>query len=285
MKDVVLITGCSSGFGKLTAETLARKGYIVRASMRNSKTNNREAANELESIAKKEKLNLKVVDLDVLDSSSVKKAVDSIVADAGKIDVLINNAGAAFTGITEAFTEEQALKQFDTNFFSILRLNKAVLPSMRKNKKGLIISISSVAGRVVFPFFGLYCATKFALEAMTESLRYELADLGVDSIIVEPSAYPTPIINKSVLPEDKKITSEYGDIAQRQVHIQEAFDKMFASAHPPDPQEIADVILHLIETPFGKRPLRTIVGNDFGANKINSVVNAVQHDALHALGL
>lgn len=284
-QKTVLITGSSTGFGKLTALTLARTGYCVKASMRNTTTSNRAAAQELEATAKKEKLDLSVVELDVLDSRSVDKAVDHIISQKGKIDVLMNNAGAFYLGLTEAFTEKQMINQFNTNVFSMMRLNRAVLPHMRQKKSGLIISLSSVIGRMVVPFAGLYCATKFAVEALAESLRYELAPLGIDSVILEPSAYPTPIGSKTSTPEDQKVVAGYGATNSLQNKIPDAFNKIYTSAHPPEPQDIADAVLRLIKMPAGERPLRTVVGNDFGCKKINAASESVQKNVLRMFGL
>jgi NAD(P)-dependent dehydrogenase (short-subunit alcohol dehydrogenase family) len=284
-KKVVLVTGSSTGFGKLTVETLARAGYAVRATMRNVRGSNRAAAADLEGLAKAENLDLKVVELDILDSESVKAAVAQIVSESGRIDVLVNNAGVAYAGLTEAFSEEQVLKQFDTNVLSMIRLNKAVLPHMRKKSSGLVINVTSVIARIVFPFYGLYCASKFAMEAISESLRYELAGLGVDSVILEPSAYPTPIYASTTSPADQEVVAEYGAIANLQNQIGEGFKAMFDGPNAPNPQDVADAVLRLIETPAGERPLRTLVGNDFGVNNINATAHAVQTGALQAFGL
>ncbi|HWC20356.1 MAG TPA: SDR family oxidoreductase, partial [Terriglobales bacterium] len=170
----VLVTGTSSGFGKVIAETLSRKGYQMFASMRNASGRNSSARNELLDLAAREGLALSVIDLDVTDDESVERAVAQVIADAGKIDILINNAGYALWGLTEAFTVEQAKQIFDTNFFGIVRMNRAVLPHMRRQREGLIIHITSAAGRGVLPGMGLYTATKFAVEALAECYRYEL---------------------------------------------------------------------------------------------------------------
>jgi len=185
MPKTILITGASSGFGRDTAETLFRAGHTVYASMRGAQGKNREAAEALR------KLGIKTVELDVTDDASVEAGVKNALAEAGKIDVLVNNAGIASVGVTEAFTAEQAKVIFDTNVIGLLRVTRAVLPSMRKRRDGLIINIGSVLGRVTFPFFGIYGASKFAVEALTDSLRYEVSQLGVEVVEVQPSGYPT----------------------------------------------------------------------------------------------
>ena len=163
MPKTVLITGASGGFGRDTAETLFRAGHTVYASMRGAQGKNRKAAEALR------KLGIKTVELDVSDDASVKAGVKKVLAEAGKIDVLVNNAGIGSAGVTEAFTAEQAKVVFDTNVIGLLRVTRAVLPSMRRKRDGLIINIGSILGRVTFPFLGIYGASKFAVEAMTAS--------------------------------------------------------------------------------------------------------------------
>src|SRR5256886_10115489 len=166
MSKTILITGASSGFGRDTAETLHRAGHTVYASMRGVQGKNREAAEALR------KLGVKTMELDVSDDASVKAGVENVLAEAGKIDVLVNNAGIASAGVTEAFTTEQAKAIFDTNVIGLLRVTRAVLPSMRRRHDGLIINIGSILGRVTFPFIGIYCSSKLAVEALTHSLLY-----------------------------------------------------------------------------------------------------------------
>src|ERR1700733_11881757 len=246
---IVLITGCSSGFGNLAAVTIARAGYPVYAGMRDIKGRNRQVAEKLENLAEREKFALHVVELDVTAADSVKAAATKIESEAGRVDVLINNAGTLYSGVTEAFTEEQVRQQFETNVIGVVRMNRAILPGMRQRRRGLLIHVTSVIGRVVFPFDGIYCASKFAVEAIAESLHYELAELGVDSIILEPSAYPTPIGTKVFGPDDTKCATEYGAVNKHQDQLVSKLTSMFSSETAPDPQEVADAMLKLIELP------------------------------------
>src|SRR5437899_924890 len=181
MSKTILITGASSGFGRDTAETLWRAGHTVYASMRRAQGKNREAAEALR------KLGIKTVELDVSDDASVEAGVNKVLAEAGTIDVLVNNAGIASVGVTEAFTAEQAKVIFDTNVIGLLRVTRAVLPSMRQKRDGLIINIGSVLGRVTFPFLGIYGTSKMAVQALTDSLRYEVSQLGIKVVKVRPS--------------------------------------------------------------------------------------------------
>ncbi|MDQ6708368.1 MAG: SDR family oxidoreductase [Acidobacteriota bacterium] len=281
----VLITGASTGFGKLAALTIARSGHEVYASMRDTAGRNREPAGELNQIARDEGLRLRVVELDVTVNDSVQAAVKRILADSGRLDVLVNNAGHMAIGITEAFTEEQSRQQMEVNFFGPVRLCRAVLPHMRQRRAGLLVHVTSVAGRVLFPACGFYCASKFALEAYAEVLHYELTGFGVDSVLVEPGPYPTRLLANSPGPADQDRVNSYERISSIREMFSESFRQFFASDQAPDPQEVADAILRLIQTPAGKRPLRTVCGPDYGAIAINRQIAPIQADVLRALGM
>src|SRR5262245_56349353 len=208
MSKRILITGASSGFGRDTAKTLHRAGHTVYASMRGAQGKNREAAEALS------KLGIKTVELDVCDDASVEAGVKNVLAEAGKNDVHVNNAGIASAGVTEAFTAEQAKVIFDTNVIGLLRVTRAVLPSMRQRHDGLVINIGSILGRVTFPFFGIYGASKMAVEALTDSLRLEVSRLGVEVVEVQPSAYPTNMYATIQTPAGIDVTKSYGEVGQ-----------------------------------------------------------------------
>ncbi|UPG84062.1 SDR family NAD(P)-dependent oxidoreductase [Luteibacter aegosomatis] len=166
MSKTVLITGASSGFGRDTAETLAKAGHRVYAAMREPAGRNRQPAEALRA------LGVEVVELDVTDDVSVERGVASVLAQAKHLDVIVNNAGIGSAGVSESFTADQARALFEVNVFGVQRMLRAVLPSFRRQGQGLAINIGSILGRVTFPFFGLYGASKFALEALTDSYRY-----------------------------------------------------------------------------------------------------------------
>ena len=285
MSKTVLITGSSTGFGRDTVETLARSGYRVFASMRATGGKNREHAEALRSLAAAENLNIDIIDLDVTSSVSVERAVAYVLENAGRIDVLINNAGIASAGVSEAFTPEQAQALFDTNVFGILRTTRAVLPSMRQRREGLVINVGSILGRVTFPFFGIYGASKFAVEALTESFRYELSQLGVDVVLVQPSAYPTPMYSNAQQPGDADRGGEYGDIGEIPGKMFAHFMQVFQAANGPNPHDVAEAITDLIAQPKGKRPFRTVVGAPFGADVVNAQSEPVQNRVVEGLGL
>jgi NAD(P)-dependent dehydrogenase (short-subunit alcohol dehydrogenase family) len=171
MKQTILVTGSNSGFGRLIVETLAHQGYQVFAGMRAVAGKNAPAAEELRALAQQEHLALYPVEIDVTDDASVEQAIAAMIGQAGRLDVVVNNAGVSYSGPLEAFTLEQVQQQFATNVLSVLRVNRAVLPQMRQQGSGLLLHIWSIAGRLALPFLGLYGATKFALEGLTESYR------------------------------------------------------------------------------------------------------------------
>ena len=279
MSNVILITGASTGFGRDTAETLARAGHAVFASMRDIEGKNREHANALAMQG------VQVVELDVSQDDSVDAAVSAVLAKAGRIDVLINNAGVASAGVTEAFTPDQAKVVFNTNVVGVLRTNRAVLPAMRRQHDGLIINVGSILGRVTFPFFGVYGASKFALEALTDSLRYEVSQLGVDVVLVQPSAYPTPMYANVQQPADAGRASDYGAVGQIPGAMFQHFMTTFQGPNAPDPHDVAEAIARLIATPKGERPARTIVGAAFGSDVVNAQTAPVQAQVVESLGL
>ena len=280
-KQVVLITGSSTGFGRLFAETLARKGHIVFATMRDPGGRNAKNASEIRALAEKDLLPIHVLELDVTDDASVGRAVDAAVAKGGRIDVAINNAGYYLSGLEEAVTTEQAQRLMDTNFFGPVRVNRAVLPHMRRQRSGVLMHISSGAGRVILPSAGLYCASKFALEALAEAYSYELASQGIESVIVEPGAYETPVFGNTVTAADQARTTTYGALQQMPAKVNAAL-----SSSAGNPQEVADAVLQIIETPAGEKQLRYFVSpRNYGVEEINALTKQVQANVLEAFGL
>ena len=279
MSKVILITGASTGFGRDTAETLARAGHAVFASMRDIEGKNREHANALAMQG------VQVVELDVSQDDSVDAAVSAVLAKAGRIDVLINNAGVASAGVTEAFTPDQAKVVFNTNVVGVLRTNRAVLPAMRRQHDGLIINVGSILGRVTFPFFGLYGASKFALEGMIDSYAYELSQFGVEFVLVQPSAYPTNMYASAQRPADAGRAGEYGEIGAIPGKMLETFMGMFNGPNAPNPHDVAEAVAKLMATPAGERPDRVVVGTAFGADAANAAFAPIQQQVVDGLGL
>jgi NAD(P)-dependent dehydrogenase (short-subunit alcohol dehydrogenase family) len=278
----VLLTGSSSGFGFLASTTLARRGHRVFASMRDPAARNADAASSLERCAREENLELRVIELDVRDESSARAAVEAVLREAGRLDVLVNNAGAGCHGILEAVSIEQARDLFETNVFAVLRMNRAVLEHMRSRRSGLLIHISSGLARFILPFYGAYAASKAAVEVIAETARYELAWAGIDSVIVEPGPYGTRFFESAEAnrPSDQIRASEYGELYRLGLEL--------ASRRPPlgDPVEVAQAIAELVDMPAGTRPLRTTVGGAAGrAARLNDAAAELQRTVLEQTGL
>ena len=279
-EKVVLITGCSTGLGRVTAETLARTNCRVFAGMRDIQGRNTSHAREIQALAERESLPLSPIELDVNDDASVNRAVTEVIRAARHIDVLVNNAGLTIRGLAEAVTVEQTRRIFETNVFAVQRMNRAVLPHMRHRGSGLLIHISSQGGRVVLPGLGTYCASKAALEALVEAYHYELAGQGIDCVLVQPGAYATAIGQNAVKAADEPREASYGPGSEIPKTLMANLGKR------KDPQEVADAVLRLIESPAGKRPLRTDVGvtGDFVA-RLNQFTGQIQEGILDVFGL
>jgi NAD(P)-dependent dehydrogenase (short-subunit alcohol dehydrogenase family) len=283
MKNVI-ITGASSGFGKLSALTLARKGFKVWATMRNLNEQNKENKEELLAIAKSESLRIEVIDLDVTNQESVNKAIKIVIETDGKIDTVVNNAGLMYVGIAEAYSMEQVKYQFDVNFYGVLRTVNAVLPHMRKQKNGLIINVTSVAGRLNFPHFSIYGASKHALESYSESLSYEVAPFGVEVKIVEPGPFGgTNLLYSGPKEANTEIFDAYGEHKNTPKTILNNLNNFYKSDDALDPQIVADAIAKLIETPKGKKGMRVVSGLDYGTIDLNERLSKVQTKLVESL--
>jgi len=270
---VAIVTGTSTGFGNLTAALLAEAGYRVYGTMRDTAGRNAAAKAALEARG------VRVYELDVTDQASVDAAAAAILADAGRVDVLINNAGTAHMGITEAFSAESVERQFATNVIGPVRINRAFLPAMRKQRSGHVVFISSNVGRMVLPFMGVYGASKFALEALAEALAYELHPIGVDVTIVQPSAYATNVFNAAIGPDDPARAAEYTETLPALDLLMSRFE------NAGDPIDVARAIVAVVNAPAGQRPLRISVPADAPSATVNAVVEPVQTGMLRALGL
>jgi NAD(P)-dependent dehydrogenase (short-subunit alcohol dehydrogenase family) len=199
----------------------------------------------------------------------VQRAVEAAIGSAGRIDVVVNNAGAGAVGPIEAFSIDQIKGLFDLNAFGPLRVNKAVLPLMRKQGSGLIIHVTSTLGRILPRTGGLYPATKWAVEGLAESLRYQVEPFGVDVVILEPGSFPTPAMTKAMIASDEAVTAEYAAVASP---VQRRAAEPSRDYKPPDPQDIADAVKKVVDLPAGQRPLRVVVGPVFteGVDEFNA---------------
>ena len=249
MEKVALVTGSSSGIGFETALALARENYFTYASMRNTGK-----AGKIQEIAKKENLNLKVIELDVDKEDSIKSAVKKIQEQKGRIDVLVNNAGYGLFGCIEDITMDELKAQFQTNFFGVVSLIQEIAPIMRKQGSGIIVNVSSVAGRIGFPGTPAYISSKFALEGLSECMRYELSPFGIKTIIIEPGVIQTNFFSSMKVAYGKP-GSPYKEITEKVMNGV----KMMAEMGTP-PVEVAKTIMKAIKT---AEPLpRYVVGSD-----------------------
>src|SRR5262249_12738459 len=231
----------------------------VFASMRDIGGKNRAQAEALRNEG------IRVVELDVANDASVERAVNEVLSQAGSIDVLVNNAGVASLGVTEAFTPDQAKVVFNTSVVGLLRTIRAVLPTMRKQGDGLIVNIGSIVGRVTFPFWGIYGASKFAVEAFTDSLRYEVSQLGIEVVLVQPSAFPTPMYTNVQQPADTERTNAYGAVGEIPGAMFKHIMTTFQAPNAPDPHEVAAALAKLVDLPQGSRRGRPVGGSAFGS--------------------
>ena len=250
MEKVAVVTGTSSGIGFETALALAREGYYTYATMRDTTK-----SDKIKELGKKDNLKIDVLELDVDDENSVKTAIQKILDQKQRIDVLVNNAGWGLWGCVEDVSIDEFKAQFDTNFFSIIRLIQEVGPTMRKQGSGTIVNVSSVVGRIGFPASPAYISSKFALEGLSESLRFELAPFGVNVVIIEPGVIKTNFMKNMRMAEKSESDTVYRDITVKVVSGVKMMAEM--GTHP---KEVADTIVKAVKD---EKPLpRYIVGND-----------------------
>ena len=250
MEKVALVTGSSSGIGFETSLALARNGFHTFATMRDLGKDEK-----IKQIIEKEDLSIEILELDVDSEESVNQAIKTVSEKKGRIDVLVNNAGYGMWGTVEDVSIDEFKKQFETNFFSIIRLIQKVAPIMRKQNSGNIVNISSVAGRIGFPVSPAYISSKFALEGLSESLRFELMPFGINVIIIEPGVIKTNFFDSMKMSEKSQQDSTYKEITDKVISGVKMMAEM--GTHP---KEVANVV---IKTLGEEKPLpRYVIGND-----------------------
>jgi short-subunit dehydrogenase len=252
-QKVAIVTGSSTGIGYATSLLLARNRFHTYATMRNIKK-----SGDIPQIANKERLPLQVIQLDVNDIASIRNSIEKVESENKRIDVLVNNAGYGLIGAFEDLSVEEIKAQFETNFFGVIRLTQQVLPIMRKQKSGMIVNVSSGAGRIGFPGMSAYVSSKFALEGLSESMSYELEPFGIKVIIIEPGVIRTNFKKNSVISKkslDNSSISPYSSIIQK---MDASISSIIEHATPPE--EVAKAILHAVTS--NNPELRYLVGND-----------------------
>jgi NAD(P)-dependent dehydrogenase (short-subunit alcohol dehydrogenase family) len=288
-KKIILITGASSGFGRLTAEALARAGHTVYASMRDIAGRNARNAAELAAMSAREGADIRTVELDVQSESSVNAAVEKVIAESGRIDVVVHNAGHMVFGPAEAFTPEQFAQQYDVNVLGAQRVNRAALPHMRAAKQGLLVwvSSSSVVGGTP-PYLSPYFAAKAAMDTLAVQYARELARWGIETSIIVPGAFTkgTNHFAHSGRPADEARAAEYE--AGPYKNFAEELQPKLAATVPDDadPAGVAEAIVNVVDTPFGERPFRVHYDPaQDGANVTFTVLDRIRAEMLHRIGL
>jgi NAD(P)-dependent dehydrogenase (short-subunit alcohol dehydrogenase family) len=288
MKQVIVVTGASSGFGRLSANALAKAGHIVYASMRGTTGRNAAQVVDVEKFARDNCVDLRAIELDVGSQESVDAAIANIVAEQRRLDVVIHNAGHMVFGPAEAFTPEQLAELYDINVLSTQRVNRAALPHLRKQGKGLLVwvSSSSSAGGTP-PYLAPYFAAKAGMDAMAVVYARELTRWGIETSIIVPGAFTggTNHFAHSGSPVDRARVAEYE--AGPYAGFGEQIQKAFAAIVPPeaDASSVADAIVRVVDTPFGKRPFRVHIDpTEDGADVAFAVIDRVRKEMLHRVG-
>ena len=285
--QVILVTGASSGIGKLSALSLATAGHTVYASMRGVTAKNAAKARELRDWSFARGLDLRVVELDVLSQDSANGAVATIVAEQGRLDVVMHNAGHLVVGPTEAYTPDEISAVFDTNVLGAQRVNRAALPVLREQQRGLLLWIGSTTTRGGFPpFLGPYAAAKAAMDSLAVTMSWELARFGIETSIVVPGAFTsgTDHFANAGKPSDGDVAAAYG----RYVGLMDQIGARLTALMPPeaDPQAVADEVVRVVGLPHGERPFRSVVDfMDDGAAAVTEVAERVRVDFAERIGI
>jgi NAD(P)-dependent dehydrogenase (short-subunit alcohol dehydrogenase family) len=289
MKQVILVTGASSGFGALAARALAASGHTVYASMRETKGRNAPQVAEVARHAAEHGVDLRTVELDVASTPSVEAGIATIIADTGRLDVVIHNAGHMSFGPAEAFTPEQFAELYDINVLSTQRVNRAALPQLRKQGRGLVLWVSSSSARGgTPPYLSPYFAAKAAMDSLAVSYAGELARWGIETSIVVPGAFTrgTNHFAHSGKPADAVRAAEYD--SGPYAGLPEQALKGLAALEPADADaaSVAEAIVRIVDTPFGKRPFRMHIDpSQDGAEIVNGVADRVRAELLRRIGL
>jgi NAD(P)-dependent dehydrogenase (short-subunit alcohol dehydrogenase family) len=286
---IIVVTGASSGFGRMAAEHLARDGNTVFASMRQTTGRNASQVADLERLAHEARIDLRPLELDVGDEASVEAAIARIVTEAGRLDVVVHNAGHMVYGPAEAFTPEQLAELYDVNVLSTQRVNRAVLPRFRRQRQGLLVWVSSSSSRGgTPPYLGPYFAAKAGMDAMAVSYAGELARWGIETSIIVPGAFTkgTNHFAHAGKPADDACAAAY--VTGPTADITDVALKGLRTLEPPDadPEEVARAIARVVATPFGKRPFRTHIDpSSDGADIGFGVTDRMRAELLRRIGL
>lgn len=289
MTKIIIITGAGTGMGRLMARSFALAGHTVYASMRFVEGRNRAKAEEARAFAAEQAVTLRPLELDVNSDASIAQAVQTVLEEEGRIDVLVHNAAHLYFGITEAFTPEQILNSLNTNTIGTLRVNRGVLPVMRRQRMGLLLWIGSGTSRVVPPFLAPYTAAKAAMDSLADSVAYEVARFGIETSILMPGPFVegTAHFPLAEFPADEAVQKDYLALYEDAIAANEqATRNLFPADVKADVQAVADEALRIIDLPHGTRPYRSEVDfSDFGDAPVNAVATVMRARLLRRFGL
>lgn len=249
----IFITGIAGGFGQLTAKALLAQGHQVAGSVRSRMGRNADTVAALQAEG------AHIVEMDVIDTPSTDAGVANAITALNGLDVLFNNAGIGSYGIQELMSPEDMTRVLDVNVTGVQRVMRAALPHFRAQGRGTILYTSSLIGRIATPFYGTYCASKWALEAIVECYRTELSSFNIESCIIEPGAMPTAFFDGMVTPQDPAREAEYGDFAAGPALSAQGLAQMLEATPDQRPERIAEAVTALLALPFGQKPFRTVV--------------------------
>lgn len=278
----IVLTGAGGGFGKLTALALRQAGHTVFGTLRDVTGRNAGVAAELTAAG------VNLIEMDVTSDASVDAAVAQLLARAGQVDVVINNAGVGVLGVQETFTAADLQRLFDVNVFGAHRVTRALLPQLRQQGRGLVLFVSSLLGRITVPYYGPYNASKWAVEALAENYSTELAGAGIDVGVVEPGGYPTTFMNNLVRPSDQARIDALADQSAAAQQFLEGFEHALAANPAQDPRHVADAMVQLVEAEPGTRPFRTVVdamGMGAALEPYNAQLHTVTRGIYSAFGI
>lgn len=291
--QTVLITGAATGMGALASVSLAAAGHTVYASMRDPEGRNAGRADALRAATEKatgaSAGGLRVTELDVLSEDSAVAAVETIVEEAGRLDVVVHNAAHLLMGVTEAFSPEEVMRAFDVNAVGALRVNRAALPVMRRQESGLLLWVGSGTTRAIPPFLGPYTAAKAAFDAFADSTAWDVSIYGIETTILMPGVFTegTAHFANAAFPADEARSAEYEErLGPFLASSGEDTERLFPDGVSADPQIVADEIARIVDLPAGTRPRRAIAdGSDYGAEIVNGAAEELRLRLARRMGI
>jgi NAD(P)-dependent dehydrogenase (short-subunit alcohol dehydrogenase family) len=285
--SVVLITGAATGIGNLTARALARAGHTVYASMRDPRGGNADRADALLELGRREHLDLRTVELDVQSQDSADAAVATVTGDAGRLDVVVQNAGHLYAGYTEAFTPEDVARLLDVNVLGAQRVNRAALPHLRDQGRGTLVWVGSTTTVTIPPFLGPYAVSKAAMDSLAVATSYEVAPFGIETTIVMPGAFTTGtehFANASGA-SDQAVTSAYTRLDPLLSRNEKATSSLFRPDEDADPVAVADEIARILALPHGLKPFRSVVDyTHSGVEIVTAAADTAREDFVRRMG-